>query len=387
MNPTGSIYVWPKGILLAGILILFSLMNQTSAQPVAFTGQAIGWTTLNPAEPFQAQLGLRYIPEVSFSLPAGNYTIDGEFSANIWGSGMYQGDSMTLDEELSPYRMWVKFSGDQFELRAGLQKLNFGSAQIFRPLMWFDRIDPRDPLQLTDGVYGLLGRYYFLNNANIWLWGLYGDDKIKGWEIIPTKKSSIEYGGRVQLPLYTGEIAASYHHRTADTGPVLPDSITWSETSPENRFALDAKMDLAVGLWTEVALIKQDFNYTPLNYKSLINLGMDYTFDLGSGLSVVTEAFGYLQGEHPFGSEQEVWYGLLSASYPLNIIHQVSAMFFYDFSNDNFYRFINWTVAYDRWSFYIMGFWNPETYSLYDSDPRTNLYGGWGFQLMAVFNH
>ena len=126
--------------------------------------------------------------------------------------------------------MWVKFSGDQFELRAGLQKINFGSAQMFRPLMWFDRIDPRDPLQLTDGVYGLLARYYFLNNANIWLWGLYGDDKIKGWELIPSKKNSIEYGGRVQLPLYTGEIAATYHHRTADPGPVLPDSITLGET-------------------------------------------------------------------------------------------------------------------------------------------------------------
>jgi len=54
-----------------------------------------------------------------------------------------------------------------------LQKINFGSATLFRLLMWFDRIDPRDPLKLTDGVYGLLLRYYFHNNTNIWLWGLY----------------------------------------------------------------------------------------------------------------------------------------------------------------------------------------------------------------------
>jgi hypothetical protein len=78
---------------------------------------------------------------------------------------------------------------------------------------------------------------------------------------------------------------------------------------------------------------------------------------------------------------------LLSASYPVNIIHNVSAMLFYDFTNENFYRFINWSVAYDRWSFYIMGFWNPDTYNLYNVDPRTSLYGGRGFQLMAVFNH
>jgi roadblock/LC7 domain-containing protein len=366
-------------------LLLFS--GIATAQSLGFKGQAIGWTTLNPAEPFQAQAGLRYIPELSFSLPAGKYTLDGEFSANMWLSGTYANDSAAFDKQLSPYRMWLRFSGDQFELRAGLQKINFGSAQMFRPLMWFDYIDPRDPLQLTDGVYGLLARYYFLNNANIWLWGLYGNDKVKGWELIPSKKNSIEYGGRVQLPLYTGEIAATYHHRTADPGPVLPDSVTLGETAPENRIALDAKLDLAVGLWIEAAFSHQDFTYTNINYKSMMNAGMDYTFGLGNGVHVMTEAFGYLQGEKAFGSEQQIWFGLLSASYPVSLIHNVSAMLFYDFSNNNLYRFINWSIAYDRWSFYIMGFWNPDTYNLYNVDPRTSLYGGWGFQLMAVFNH
>ncbi len=378
-----------KNRITYGILILLILVlaDQVKAQSLGFEGQAIGWTTLNPAEPFQAQVGLRYIPELSFSLPAGKYSIDGEFSANIWGSTMWQGDSITYDKDLSPYRMWVRFSGDQFELRAGLQKINFGSAQMFRPLMWFDYIDPRDPLQLTDGVYGLLGRYYFLNNANIWLWGLYGDNKVKGWELIPSLKNSIEYGGRVQLPLYTGEVALTYHHRTADPTEVLPDSITLGNQAPENRIAFDAKMDLVVGLWTEVSLIHQNLSYTEQQYKSMINVGMDYTFGLGNGLNMMAEGFGYLQGEDPFANEEGLVFGLLSAAYPVNIIHNVSAMLFYDFTNHDFYRFINWTIAYDKWSFFVMGFWNPESYNLYNVDPRTSLYGGWGFQLMAVFNH
>lgn len=376
-----SIYI----LTLISIILLGS--GYAEAQTLGFKGQAIGWTTMNPAKPFQAQAGLRYIPELSFSLPAGKYTLDGEVSANMWLSSTFAKDTSALDQDLAPYRMWVRFSGDQFELRAGLQKINFGSAQMFRPLMWFDYIDPRDPLQLTDGVYGLLARYYFLNNANIWLWGLYGNDKVKGWELIPSKKNSIEYGGRVQLPLYTGEIAATYHHRTADPGPVLPDSVTLGETAPENRIALDAKMDLAVGLWVEGALSYQDFSFSDVNYKTMLNMGMDYTFGLGSGIHVMTEAFGYLQGEKAFGNEEQIWFGLLSASYPVSLIHNVSLMLFYDFSNHNFYRFINWSVAYDRWSFYIMGFWNPDTYNLYNVDPRTSLYGGWGFQLMAVFNH
>lgn len=370
------------------LLISFILSSgELGGQSLGFRGQAIGWTTFNPAEPFQTQTGLRYIPELSFSHPAGKYAIEGEFSANLWGSMIYAGDSLDFDWQLSPYRMWLKFSGDQFELRAGLQKINFGSAQMFRPLMWFDFIDPRDPLQLTDGVYGLLARYYFLNNANIWLWGLYGDDKVKGWELIPSKKNSIEYGGRVQLPMYTGEIAASYHHRTADPGLVLPDSISMGKQAAENRIALDAKVDLVLGLWTEISLTHQDLSYTDQKYKSMINVGADYTFNLGNGLNLMAEGFGYLQGEGPFANEEGLAFGLLSASYPINIIHNLSAMLFYDFTNQDFYRFINWSIAYDKWSFYVMGFWNPASYNLYNVDPRTSLYGGWGFQLMAVFNH
>jgi roadblock/LC7 domain-containing protein len=375
------------GAILTSCLLVLLLSGKLEGQSLGFKGQAIPWTTLNPAEPFQAQAGLRYIPERNFSLPAGKYSFDGEISANIWGSAMWQGDSATLDEQLSFYRMWVKFSGDQFELRAGLQKINFGSAQMFRPLMWFDYMDPRDPLQLTDGIYGLLARYYFLNNANIWLWGLYGDDKTKGWELIPSLKNSIEYGGRIQLPLFTGELALSYHHRTADPTAVLPDSITLGEQAAENRFAFDAKMDLVVGLWTEISLVHQDLTYTDQQYKTMINMGMDYTFSLGNGLNMMAEGFGYLQGEGPFSNEEGLAFGLLSATYPINIIHSVSAMLFYDFTNQDFYRFINWSMAYDKWSFYVMGFWNPDSYNLYNVDPRTSLYGGWGFQLMAVFSH
>jgi hypothetical protein len=260
------------------------------------------------------QGGLRYIPELQFSLPLGVYSLDAEVSGNLWGSATYMDDSIFLDEDLSFYRAWLRFSGNQFELRAGLQKINFGSAQLFRPLMWFDRIDPRDPLQLTDGVWGLLGRYYFMNNANIWLWALYGQDEVKGWELIPSKNKSMEYGGRIQLPLYTGEIGATYHHRTADPGSVLPDSISNGELSPENRIALDLKMDLVLGLWAEASLIRQQFEFTPLNYTSMINLGADYTFGLGHGLGVMAESFWYLRGADPFGSEETLSFGLLSAT-------------------------------------------------------------------------
>merc|ERR1712127_1137306 len=104
---------------------------------------------------------------------------------------------------------------NQFELRVGLQKIDFGSASLLRPIQWFNQIDPRDPLQLTNGVYGVLGRYYFLNNANIWLWTLYGNEKTRGFDALETNKKVPEFGGRIQYPTKKGEIALSYHHRSA----------------------------------------------------------------------------------------------------------------------------------------------------------------------------
>jgi len=380
-----------RKLLIGFCMLLATLSAPSAAQALNFNGQYINWLTMNPAAPFQVQGGLRYLPELSFSHPAGQgrFSIDGEFSANIWGSLLYtSGDSLQADRNLSPYRAWIKFSGEQFELRAGLQKINFGSAMMLRPLMWFDRMDPRDPLQLTDGVYGLLGRYYFNNNANIWLWSLYGNEDTRGWELFPTAKHSVEFGGRAQIPLAGGELAFSYHHRTTDPSGYIPADILNGRLLPENRFALDGKFNLLVGLWFESTLSHIDIPQNNNDYTSMINLGADYTFNLGNGLNITTEFFRYMSGSKPYNSDaSNLNFAGLSLNYPINIIHNISAILFYDPGNKVFYRFLNWGLAYDKWSFYVMGFWNPDTYTLYNFSNNTNLFGGWGFQLMAVFNH
>ncbi|MFZ5939189.1 MAG: hypothetical protein ACOYXB_01335 [Bacteroidota bacterium] len=368
-------------------LFLFLLLSfvQTGAQTVSFKGQAIGWTTVNPAAPFQAQGGIRYIPELSFSHPAGKgLKIEGELSANLWGSLLYSaGDSLATDYRVAPYRVWIKLSGDQFELRAGLQKISFGSSMMLRPLMWFDRMDPRDPLQLTDGVYGLLGRYYFNNNANIWLWGLYGNKKTKGWEFFETLENNFEFGGRAQVPLWKGELALSYHHRVTD--PTATFIMANGMPTPENRLAMDGKFNFGAGLWFETSVSRYNFQGRYEN-TGMLNIGSDYTFNLGEGLHATAEFFR-MAGYTPYDNDTKLNFGGLSLHYPINIIHSISLIAFYDFTNNSLYRFVNWSMAYDRWSFYLMGFWNPENYALYNFSNNTNLFGGWGFQLMAVFNH
>jgi hypothetical protein len=136
---------------------------------IRFSGQLSSWLNINEGNDLPLWGGVRYIPQINYSIPdAQKGQFDSEFSANIFGSaGLHPFDTISTSGAIKPYRAWIRYSSDQFELRLGLQKLNFGSASILRPLMWFDQLDPRDPLHLTDGVWGVLGRYYFLNNANI----------------------------------------------------------------------------------------------------------------------------------------------------------------------------------------------------------------------------
>jgi len=398
MNP-GCKYF---GRFSACIILFAGILQNLYAQSFIFKGQAIGWTLASQMEEpvglpgsgdtkkvWRGQAGIRYLPEIQFQSPIKkDFSFDTEISANTWGSGLYwSADSTIWDGDIRPYRAWMKFSGDRFEVRGGLQKINFGSASMLRPLMWFDQIDPRDPLQLTDGVWGLLGRYYFLNNANIWVWGLIGNDKRKGWEVIPSVKNKPEFGFRVQLPIPGGEIATSYHYRVADVEKVFPIPHGEKPHIREKRLGFDGKVDYVVGIWFEAALTHQEIHIPELEYSHALNLGLDYTFGLGNGLAMMTEYFTFGSSEKPFRSEESVHFSALSASYPFTIINNLNGILFFDWTNKEFYNFINWSWQYDKWSFYIMGFWNPQRFNLYQGLEGNNLYAGRGLQIMVVFNH
>jgi hypothetical protein len=371
-------------------LFLLTIIDIVTAQNKGFSEQLIGWLTVNPDDPFKTQLGLRYIPSIITNQKINDDLSFGlEMSVNAYANGLiYAFDSLESDAKIKPYRLWIRFSGKQFEVRAGLQKINFGSATMLRPLMWFDKMDPRDPLQLTDGVYSVLGRYYFLNNANIWLWGLYGNSDTKGWEIFPSNKKKAEVGGRFQLPVSTiGEIATSYHYRDGVFDGTFADSLTNRDEFSENRYSIDGKFDLGIGLWFEGSLIHQNLDFTDINYSRLFNLGTDYTFNIGNGLTAIAEYFTYQSSKKPLGSGTGINFGAMHVSYPLSIISNLSAIVYYDFTNNELYRFINCSWTYDNWVFYVMGFWNPDNFQIYQNMGNTNLYSGYGAQMMVVFNH
>ncbi|MBC8180457.1 hypothetical protein H8E88_04965 [candidate division KSB1 bacterium] len=372
------------------LFLIFIAFSNSQAQQLNSKGQLSGWFTWNENKSIGSQAGIRYIPEVSLEKSFKNgYLLDCEFSLNgyrAWEAGSFS--NVDSDGKIKPYRTWFRFSSNQFEARLGLQKINFGSALLMRPLMWFDTIDARDPLQLTDGVYGLLLRYYFINNANVWLWGLYENEEKKGLEAFPSDKKSIEYGGRFQYPLFTGEIGFSYHFRKMDLNSgALTDLIYLNNIVPENRFAIDGKWDVGIGLWFEGTIFHQQSDELLLNHQRMFTLGADYTFSVGNGIHILKEFFSFEASEKIFQNGEGGKFSAVMADYPIGFFDQVFGILYYDWENNNLYRFLRWQKTYDNWSFHLMGFWNPDRILLYQMQTEKNFFSGKGIQIMVVFNH
>jgi hypothetical protein len=364
-----------------------------SGDSLSFSGQLSAWALYHNDKAMPLWAGARYLPQLDYqlSLPH-DRLLDFELSLNINGTAGFKPFTNNItDGVIKLYRGWVRYSGENFEVRAGLQKINFGSASILRPLMWFDRLDPRDPLQLTDGVWGLLGRYYFLNNVNIWVWGLYGNNKPSVWDIVPTNKHIPEVGGRVQFPVPRGEMGLSYNHRTADSrrlGETIDNDI-WAQFNkiPEDRFGIDGKWDMEVGLWFEATFTHKTKNLDIFTNQQLLNIGTDYTFGIGNGLNVVVEHLLMSNDINAFDFKHPVNFTGTSISYPLGMFDNVNTIVYYDWFSKTFYNFLSWKKQFNNITLYSMLFLNPEVNHLPMNDDINNILGGKGIQFMIVYNH
>jgi hypothetical protein len=372
------------------MLLIVSTLSYGQKMRLRLDNQVSSWGTINFSDPLKYQLGGRYLPTLSLldSLQK-SQMFDAEISLNAYGSASFAGDEFdTAYGKINPYRFWVRYSTPHLELRLGLQKINFGSATIFRPLMWFDRMDIRDPLQLTEGVYSLLARYYFQNNTNIWFWTLYGNDNPMGWSNVPSRWQVPELGGRIQQPVPRGEIALSYHHRQADYAAwydTIPNS--GQTYFPEDKIGLDGKWNVGAGIWFEyVAKHNDPANKVTNTWETYLNFGLDYTFSIGNGLNVTAEYFGYNNTDELAQKGVINTFTGLSANYPFGLMNTVTAVIYYNWEQDNWSRFISFQRKYDFWSFYLMAFWNPDDYKPYNMTAERSIYAGSGVQVMAVVN-
>jgi hypothetical protein len=371
-------------------MLMFAWAASTPGAECSINGELSGWLTYAHDAEDDLTAGLRYVPEASLS----QYVTERlELSLDVavrldTFAPVDELSELGDNDDLDLYRAWLRLASDRMELRAGLQKINFGSATLFRPLRWFDRMDPRDPLKLTEGVYGLLGRCYFQDNANIWLWTLYGNDEPKGWESIPTCADVPEFGGRLQRPCLGGEMGISYHHRQAELqerGTEMP--VHSRSDFNEDRYGFDGRWDVGVGLWLEGSVVHQELDLSPLQYQRMSTVGTDYTFDLGNGLHVLGEHFVFGAAEDAFGSGDSASVSAVSLNYPIGLIDNLSAIAHYDWDNSDWYRFLSWQRRYDNWAIHVTGFLNPEDLQIYHDLEMGDRYTGKGVQVLVVWNH
>jgi hypothetical protein len=374
------------------LLCASSLSAQKDSAGISFNGQLTAWGIMQFENQLPIRFGGRFVPTVlgnySFSANSG---IDFEASLNINGTADFTGFKRdTLLGQLKPYRVWARYSGQNWEIRAGLQKINFGSAKMFRPLMWFDGMDVRDPLQLTDGVYGVLAKYFFQNNANLWFWGLIGNKNPKGYELWGSTQWSPEIGGRFQMPAGPGEIALSTHHRKIEYQNGSSVGFSRYETN-ESRIGLDGKWDVGIGFWFEssVTLTDTQNQMNPLLFKiqDMWNLGADYTLPVGNGMGVTVEYFRYHAGDQFLVSGSSVNVIGTMLNYPLSLLDNLSGMVFYLPDQNKWMNYLSWGRTYDNLNIYGIAYWNPLYVQLVSAQSANrNMFAGKGVQLMVSYN-
>jgi len=376
--------------MLVVLLITFVLLIPESAsaqESLQLKGQISSYVNYNSSGSYKYHSGARYIPDLSPSFAFSDNLIDAEFSVNIFHNSAFSENGKPInDGRIKPYRLWLRYSSDQFEIRAGMQKINFGSATMLRPLMWFDKLDPRDPLQLTDGVYALLARYYFLDNTNIWLWSLYGNSDLKTWEISKTTGNIPEFGGRIQTPLFDGEGGITFHTRETDISS-FSGAFSGLGSVRENRIGLDGKWDIEAGVWFEAAWINRNADCGLLRNQEVITLGSDYTFNLGSGLNVMAEHLIASADQTPLKFISTGNFSAFFASYPLTVVDMVNGIVYFDWKGSNVYTFANWQMTWDNVLLNVMAFWNPESFNLPQQNDAAAMFGGKGIQIIFAYNH
>jgi hypothetical protein len=342
-----------------------------------FRGQASAWVNNETGNiRWDTDFGIHYLPQLTIGQDAWDDAfVDLEVSLEAFARNLQDDRQDTADVDL--YRLKLRFATPRTEIRLGLQQINFGPAYLLRSLRWFDRLDPRDPLGLTDGVYALNFKYVTQENASLWLWVLYGNDEPKGNEVLPTIKEEPEAGGRLEIPLLSGESAFSFHYRRVD------GSSPWIEDFAESRFSLDGRWDIEIGVWYEAVLVNQRSSDLPHEWRKLITLGTDYTLAIGNGLHTLLEHMAVASSENSTGWAEDSHVSGLSVSYPLGYADRLSAIPFYYWDDREYSVYAAWEHYWDHLSL------NVSFYRFPDAGEAAGLLetSGRGVRVLLTYNH
>ena len=373
---------YPVRALVLLLLVVARVPEVRAGEDERFSlkGQLSGWVEFNDETLDTTVVGTRYLPEARFihALP-GAGAFDAVASIDAYAAPVVDDlDDISDRSDVDLYRLWTRYSTSQFEARLGLQKINFGPAKLLRALMWFDRLDVRDPLQLTDGVYGGLMRYWFVDNSNIWLWGLYGNDDPKGREVFGSDEHEPEFGGRYQFSVPAGEMAFSGHHRQVDREQWDAQVSIPLEDGTEERFAIEGQWDLVVGLWFEASAAETDIGSGQSLSRRFITVGGDYTFE--SGVHVLCEQGRTSEGSRARRTGDHADLTAVMVDYRYGVVDSFTGIAYYNWEPDDINWHLGWRRTYDNWRFDVSVFSAAV-------DDAMGTFAGNGMQLMLTYNH
>jgi len=357
-------------------LLLFISVVVIKGHGFDFKGQFSSWgAVIRSQNDWGGNSGIRYIPQFNYSYsPGENDLLNTEVLLNTY----YTTNSFSDDYTFKFYRAILRYSTSQSEIQLGLQKINFGPAQLLRPLMWFDKTDPRDPLKLTDGVYALRYKYSFLDNSILWLWCLFGNIDTKGYEICPTANNVPEFGGRIQSSILEGEIAATFHTRKVNANFF---------GYRENRYAVDGRWDIGVGLWFESVWQQNISDLQIYKWNRMTTFGTDYTFPVGNGLYFLAEHMSSAVSYSFGNSDKDMQISAMMMTYSLGVLDNLTLQEYYDWHNKNLYQYFQLQRIYDNFIINVALFHYPANGENLFFTSNTSLLSGYGLQLMLIYNY
>ena len=362
-------------IVFSGLLLL-TLTGAIKGQSFEFNGQLSTWGNgVRVHDEWNKSFGIRYLPHFNYSFSLnGNDVLNSEVMFNTY----YETNFKSGSRDFKTYRAILRYSTAQSEIQLGLQKIDFGPARLLRSLMWFDRVDPRDPLNLTDGVYALRYKYVFLDNTNLWLWCLYGNTKNTGYEIMPTVKNTPELGGRFQLPALSGEIAATFHTRKVDARLY---------NYRENRYALDGRWDAGIGLWFESVFQQSISELVAYKWNRMITFGADYTIPEGNGIYVMAEHMNITFSQSVLKTDQSWNITAAMITYTPDVLDNFTLQEYYDWRKGAMYHYFQVKRTYDNFIINLSLFHYPEDGDSIFLSGKASLLAGYGMQLMLIYNY
>ncbi len=272
------------------------------------------------------QGGFQILPEIQAKQSVASLPLELIAIGNMYGTAR---SGVTSEADMDWYRAVLRAGGDRYDMKIGLQKINFGPARFLRVLQWFDTLNPLDPAGHSDGVKAGLLRFSPSNNLYIWAWGILPESErvwpeysITDLDCLPTETSITRKGGiRIQFSKGVTEQALTVYHRR----------ISLDRDREEIRYAYDIRGEYVLGYWVEAMQSRvPDLRGIAPEKSNAVTAGLDYTLPLGNGIYILAETTRRQQGNillsdmiHYSPAMQQ---SVLMLSYPMGIFSSLMGL-------------------------------------------------------------